>query len=63
MAKEPKKAAKAEAGMDVQSGMDPGGLTPKEQRAEINKQFEAADDKGKAAIIEATQVGLQVRGY
>lgn len=39
------------------------GLTPKERRAELNRQFEEADEKGKAEIIEETQIGLQVRGY
>lgn len=37
--------------------------TPKEQRAEINKAFEEADDDGKSAIIAETQAGLGVRGY
>ena len=45
-----------------QTGMEPG-LSPKEQRARLNRQFEEADEKGKAAIIDETQVGLQVRGY
>lgn len=38
-------------------------LSPKEKRAELNEQFEKADEEGKAAIIEETQLGLQVRGY
>lgn len=46
----------------VQAGMEPGP-SPKEQRAKLNEQFEAADEKGKAAIIEETQAGLGVRGY
>jgi len=60
-------AAQAEAvqeaeGADVQSGQAQGP-SPKEQRAKLNEQFENADEKGKAAIIDETQVGLQVRGY
>lgn len=73
MAKTAKKAAKAEtpateapetksSAHTAQTGMEPG-LSPKEQRAKINEQFEAADEKGKAAIIEETQAGLGVRGY
>lgn len=42
------------------SGEEP---TPKDRRAELNRQFEKADEDGKAAIIDETQVGLQVRGY
>lgn len=37
--------------------------SPKEQRAALNKQFEEADEKGRAAIIEETQAGLGIRGY
>lgn len=37
--------------------------SPKDRRAELNKQFEEADEKGKAAIIDETQAGLGVRGY
>lgn len=60
-------AAQAEAVQEgskgtAESGMEPGP-SPKEKRAELNKQFEEADEKGKAAIIDETQVGLQVRGY
>ena len=39
------------------------GLSPKEARAALNKQFSDADDEGKAAIIEETQAGLGVRGF
>jgi hypothetical protein len=46
----------------AESGQAPGP-SPKEQRAKLNRQFEEADEKGKAAIIDETQVGLQVRGY
>jgi sRNA-binding protein len=52
------KASKSTA----ESGMAPGP-SPKEQRAAINEQFEAADEKGRAAIIDETQAGLGVRGY
>jgi hypothetical protein len=45
-----------------QTGMEPGA-SPKEQRAKLNEQFEAADEKARQAIIDETQVGLQVRGY
>lgn len=60
-------AAQAEAVQEgskstAETGMEPGP-TPKEQRAKLNEQFEKADEKGKAAIIDETQVGLQVRGY
>jgi hypothetical protein len=60
-------AAQSEAVQDgskstAETGMEPGP-TPKEQRAKLNEQFEKADEKGKAAIIDETQVGLQVRGY
>lgn len=44
-----------------QTGMEPG-LSPKEQRAKLNEQFAAADEKGQAAIIAETQAGLGVRG-
>jgi hypothetical protein len=46
----------------AQTGMEPGP-SPKEQRAKLNAQFEKADEEGRAAIIDETQVGLQVRGY
>lgn len=52
----------AESGHKAQNGMEPG-LSPKEQRAALNAQFEAADEKGQAAIIDETQAGLGVRGY
>ena len=50
------------AATEANTGMTPGP-TPKEQRAALNKKFEEADEKGKAAIIEETQLGLQIRGY
>ena len=46
----------------AESGQAPGP-SPKEQRAKLNEQFEKADEKGKAAIIDETQAGLGVRGY
>jgi hypothetical protein len=46
----------------AQTGMEPGP-TPREQRDKLNAEFEKANEKGKAAIIDETQVGLQVRGY
>jgi hypothetical protein len=46
----------------AQTGMEPGP-SPKEQRAKLNAQFEAADEKARQAIIDETQAGLQVRGY
>lgn len=46
----------------AQAGMEPGP-SPKERRAELNAQFEKADAKARAAIIEETQAGLGVRGY
>jgi hypothetical protein len=49
-------------GSKAEGGQAPG-LSPKEQRARINAQFDEADEKGKAAIIEETQTGLGVRGY
>lgn len=60
-------AAQAEAVQEgskatAESGQAPGP-SPKEQRAKLNRQFDEADEKGKAAIIDETQVGLQVRGY
>lgn len=58
-----KPAAKKESAHTPQTGMETAPLTPKEKRAELNKQFEEADEAGKAAIIEETQIGLQVRGY
>lgn len=54
-------AAKSSA-HTAQTGMEPG-LSPKEQRAKINEQFEAADEKARQAIIDETQAGLAVRGY
>lgn len=55
-------AAAPTSGHTAQTGME-AGPSPKEQRAAINKQFEEADEKGKAAIIDETQAGLGVRGY
>lgn len=60
-------AAQAEAVQEgskstAQSGMEPGP-SPREQRDKLNAAFEKADEKGQAAIIDETQVGLQVRGY
>jgi hypothetical protein len=46
----------------AQTGTEPG-LSPKEQRAKLNEQFEAADDKARQAIIDETQAGIGVRGY
>lgn len=54
-------ASDAEAST-VQSGQEPGP-SARERREELNRTFEKADEKGKAAIIDETQVGLQVRGY
>lgn len=54
--------AAAESGHKSQAGMEPG-LSPKEERAKLNEQFAKADEEGKAAILEETKVGLQVRGY
>jgi hypothetical protein len=45
-----------------QTGMEPGP-SPKEERAKLNAQFEAADEKARQAIIDETQAGLGVRGY
>lgn len=60
---EPKTATTTDgSGHKSQNGMEPG-LSPKEQRAALNDQFAKADEKGQAAIIDETQVGLQVRGY
>jgi hypothetical protein len=50
------------AATEANTGMAPGP-SPKEQRAALNKQFEEADEKGKAAIIDETQAGLGIRGY
>jgi len=64
----PKEAPKAKdkpsrtSAHTAKSGMEPGA-PPKERRAEINRQFDEADEKAKAAIIDETQIGLQVRGY
>lgn len=55
-------ATETDAGMNVQSGQEPG-LTPAQERERLNEQFAKADAKGQAAIIDETQVGLQVRGY
>lgn len=55
-------AEQAEKASPTQSSVKPGP-SAKERRAELNKQFEEADDKGKAAIIDETQAGLGVRGY
>jgi hypothetical protein len=60
-------AAQAEAVQEgskatAESGQAPGP-SPKEQRAKLNEQFEKADEKARQAIIDETQVGLQVRGY
>lgn len=52
------KAPKAAAAVPAEPGP-----TPKERRAEINRQFAEADDKARAALTEEAQVGLQVRGY
>jgi type II secretory pathway component HofQ len=46
----------------AESGQAPGP-SPKEQRAKLNEQFEKADEKARQAIIDETQVGLQVRGW
>lgn len=54
--------ADADAASPVQSGQEQGP-SPREQRDEINAAFEKADAKGQAAIIDETQVWLQVRGY
>lgn len=63
MTKTTKPAAKSGGSAHtVQNGMEPG-LSPKEQRAALNEQFAKADEQGQAAIIDETQVGLQVRGY
>jgi hypothetical protein len=50
------------AATEANTGMAPGS-SPKEQRAALNKQFEEADEKGRAAIIDETQAGLGIRGY
>lgn len=50
------------SGHAAQTGME-AGPSPKEQRDALNKKFEEADEKGKAAIIDETQVGLGIRGY
>jgi 2-phospho-L-lactate guanylyltransferase (CobY/MobA/RfbA family) len=60
-------AAQAEAVQEgskatAESGQAPGP-SPKEQRAKLNEQFEKADEKARQAIIDETQVGLQVRGW
>lgn len=55
-------AAEADTASTVESGMEQGP-TAREKREEVNRTFAKADAKGQAAIIEETQVGLQVRGY
>lgn len=57
------KTAKAKTAQQFAEADAKADPTPKEQRAEINKAFEEADDEGKAAIIAETQASLGVRGY
>lgn len=38
-------------------------VAPKDARAELNRQFAEADEKGKAEIIEEVQASLGVRGF